>query len=339
MMRLTDLKYHFRNMVQLLSPALFLALLLLLGGLGYHLIEKWSYLDAAYMTVITITTVGFGEVRPLSDYGKIFTICLILGGVVFYGLALDGILKTIIGKRFKTLVDEARVREKVRKLKNHFIICGGGRMAMAMVREFNRTGQPYVVLETNPDSIVSKSDILEKRQGLLLKKDALQEEALIEARIDKAVGLAAVLPTDADNLFVVLSARQLNPRLRIETRIANEHSRSKMIQAGADKVVSPYMVGGLQMARSLLFPDVDEFMEIAFNKANYEFPMRVLEVREGDDYAGKRLRDSGISEEGFICISYKDPSGHLSFAPRPELLMEPGSELLLLGSGSERPLL
>lgn len=339
MSKFSDIKYHTSNMIQLLSPMIYLGMLLLIGGTGFHLIENWSWLDSAFMTVITISTVGFGEIHPLSDEGKLFTIFLILGGVVFYGLALDGVLKTILGNRFKTIVDETRAREKVKKLKNHYIICGGGRMAMAMIHELDRTGQTYVVLETNPDSSVSKSKLLEQRRNLILNRDALLEESLIEVRIDRAIGLAAVLPTDADNLFVVLSARQLNPKLRIETRISNEKSRTKMVQAGADKVVSPYAVGGMQMARSLLFPDVDEFMEIAFNKANYEFPMKVLIIEEGDKYEGKSLRNSGISQDGFICISYKNKSGDLTFAPHADKELESGAELLLLGSGIERPLL
>lgn len=331
-------KYQIRNMLQLLSPALFLGGLVFVGKTGFQIIEGWNGIDSAYMTLITISTVGFGEVHPLSDAGKIFTMCLIVGGVVFYGLALDGILKILIGNRFRSFFEETRMREKTKKLKNHYIVCGGGRMALAIILELDKMGKSFVVLETNNESTVSKRKILEKSEWLILNRDALSEESLLEVNIDKAIGLAAVLPTDADNLFVVLSARGLNTKIRIETRIAQEKTRAKMIQAGADKVISPYAVGGMQMARNLLFPQVDDFMEIAINRANYEFPMITHLVKENDRYDGLDLRNSGISEDGFICIGIKTNDEKMLFAPPPDTKLTVGTEMLLLGSGKERPL-
>lgn len=333
-----DTHYFIRNMLQLLSPALFLGALVLIGEAGYQIIEGWNSIDSAFMTLITISTVGFGEVHPLSDSGKIFTMFLIIGGVVFYGLALDGIFKILLGNRFRTFFEENRMRDKIKKLKNHFIICGGGRMALAIITELDRIGMAFVVLETNSESTVSKVKKLKKNDWLILERDALVEESLLEVSIDKAKGLATVLPTDADNLFVVLSARGLNSSLRIETRVAKENTRVKMLQAGADKVISPYAVGGMQMARSMLFPEVDDFLEIAINKANYEFPMISTVVKKGDKYDGVDLRNSGISYDGYICICIKSPEGKMLFAPPPETILEPGAELLLIGSGKERPL-
>lgn len=338
MFQYQGIMHALRGLFELVRPALFLGILLVIGSTGYRFIENWNLIDSIFMTVITITTVGFGEVNPLSSGGKLFTILLILGGVVFYGLALDGLLKAFVGNRFKHFMEEARMRDRTKKLKNHYVICGGGRMALAMIRELDRNHVPFVVLEMNSDSLVSRLNNLEKNEWLVLERDALVEESLIEARIEYAVGIATVLPTDADNLFVVLSARRLNGKLRIETRIAKESTRDKMLQAGADKVVSPYAVGGMQMARSLLFPDVDDFMEIALNKANYEFPMRVHNVATGDQYDGKRLRNSGIRKTGFIIISIKQPDGKLIFAPDPDTILTDGMELLMLGSGKERPL-
>lgn len=326
------------NVLKMLQPLGFLAFLLLIGVSGYEILEDWDWVDSLYMTVITISTVGFGEAHPLSRPGKIFTVFLIMGGVIFYGLAIEMILRAFIGRRFISLVEEARVRDRVKKLKNHIIVCGGGRMAVALIKELEREKQPFVVLETNPESSVSQLKKLEHTTWLIMERDALLEESLLEVNIESAIGLAAVLPTDADNLFLVLSARRLNPRIRIETRIAKESTREKMLQAGADKVISPYSVGGLQMARSILRPDVDDFLELVLDRNNYEFPIKVHTIDKEDELDGKTLLESPFRQEGFIAIGVKMPDGQLLFAPSSEFTLRSGMEVLLLGSGTQAPL-
>ncbi|MDH5716810.1 MAG: potassium channel protein [Spirochaetia bacterium] len=314
-----------------IKPFLFLMALALIGSSGFIMIENWRFLDALYMTVITITTVGFGEVKQLSDNGKIFTIILIIGGVLFYGAGLNALLRIFLEKSFKKIVEDARMKEKINKLKDHYIICGGGRMALSIVNELQRSNKPFIVLETNPESPVSKSTL----PWIVLNRDALLEESLIEARIEHAKGLAAVLPTDADNLFVVLSARRLNSNIRIETRIAKESSRDKMLQAGANKVVSPYTVGGLQIARSFINPMVDDFLEVVLDHANYEFAMKVVKVQEGDELVNKKIRDTDFREKGYIIIGVRHANGQLKFAPESDCQFEAGCEVLILGSARE----
>ena len=318
--------------VQVLRPAIFLALLVSFGSAGYMAIEGWSPIDALYMSVITVSTVGFGEAHRLSAEGKLFTMGLIMGGVIFYGIAIDAILKLFINRKFRQFFEEARVKDRMRKLKNHYIVCGGGRMALSTIRELDRAGKAFVVLETNPDSIVMQIYRGSMKHWLVVERDALIEENLIEARIEHAVGLAAVLPTDADNLFVVLSARRLNPKLTIQSRIARESTRDKMLQAGADKVISPYMVGGLQMARSMLNPRVDDFMEIVMDQVNYEFEMKIHHMEEDDAFAEKSLRETDFRRRGFIAIGVR-----MVFAPDSNFVLKPGMEILLLGSGEEKP--
>lgn len=325
------------NLRQLFTPAVYLLLLLAFGAGGYITLENFPPLDAIYMTVITITTVGFNEVHPLSNTGKIFTIGMILGGVIFYGLAIQSFLKVFIGVNFREYVEEARVNETLKKLKNHFIVCGGGRMALAICRELERSGRDFVILETNQDSPTFQLKKSESLNWLIIDRDALLEESLLEAGIERAAGLATVLPTDADNLFVVLSARKLNPALRIETRIAKESTREKMIQAGANKVISPYAVGGMQMARSLTQPDVDDFLEIVMDRASYEFEMKIHVIVPGDEVAGKTLRHSGFRKKGYIAIGIRLKTGRMIFAPSPDFKLEEGMEILLLGSEEEMP--
>lgn len=234
------------------------------------------------------------------------------------------------------MVEEARIMENIKNLKNHYIICGGGRMAYAIAKEFEKATVPFVILENDQDSTIMKMKKSGKLDWLLLERDALLEESLEEARIEQAKGLAAVLPSDSDNLFVVLSARRLNKDIWIETRIANDSTRDKMLQAGANKVVSPFSVGGLQMARSFLDPEVDDFMEVVMDQANYEFEMKTHKIGPDDANKNLRLRDTNYRAEGYIAIGFRKEGGELIFAPRPDLVIEEGMEVLLIGSEAEK---
>ncbi|MDH4263143.1 MAG: potassium channel family protein [Spirochaetia bacterium] len=316
----------------LIKPVLFLTLLVVTGSQGYHMIEGWNLTDSVYMTIITITTVGFGEVYPLSDPGKWFTILLVISGVGFYGLAINVIVNNFLERNFKVIMEESKVKERLKNLRDHYIICGGGRMAFAMAEELSHNQVPFVIIENNMDAPVLKHQI----EWIILKRDALLEETLVEAGIHRSKGLASVLPTDADNLFVVLSARSLNKELRIETRISHESSRNKMLQAGANKIISPYVIGGIQMARSFIEPDVDEFLDIMLDKSNYEFEMIVEHITVESEYRDKKIRDTNYRLNGFIIIGIKEPHGRFVFAPDPDLKLRTGFEVLLMGKAAEK---
>jgi len=296
------------------------------------MIEGWNLTDSVYMTIITITTVGFGEVYPLSDPGKWFTILLVISGVGFYGLAINVIVNNFLERNFKVIMEESKVKERLKNLRDHYIICGGGRMAFAMAEELSHNQVPFVIIENNMDAPVLKHQI----EWIILKRDALLEETLVEAGIHRSKGLASVLPTDADNLFVVLSARSLNKELRIETRISHESSRNKMLQAGANKIISPYVIGGIQMARSFIEPDVDEFLDIMLDKSNYEFEMIVEHITVESEYRDKKIRDTNYRLNGFIIIGIKEPHGRFVFAPDPDLKLRTGFEVLLMGKAAEK---
>ncbi|MES0490096.1 MAG: potassium channel protein [Leptospirales bacterium] len=323
-----------RVYLKFLKPLVFLFILIVFGTSGYLTIENWSLIDSLYMTVITVTTVGFGEVHTLSNLGKLFTIILVTGGVGFYAIGINVIFTTFLESGFRDMIEQNIVQEKIKKLKGHYIICGGGRMSHAIAREFVSSGQSFVIIENNAESVVSQK----KNGWLILMQDALLEESLILAGIERAKGLAAVLPTDADNLFVVLSARRLKDKIRIETRIAHESSRSKMLQAGADRVVSPYVLGGIQMARSFIEPSVDEFLEIILDKSNYEFEMTIHQVKSEDPIVGKEIRDTPFRDQGLLIIGIKDRDTGLSFAPDSDFIIKEGHEILLMGPGKEKPL-
>ncbi|MCB1178804.1 MAG: NAD-binding protein [Leptospiraceae bacterium] len=317
-----------KYLLSALKPALFLTLLLFIGSLGYHLIEDYDAIDSLYMTVITITTVGFGVIRPLSSEGKLFTIFLIVGGVIFYGVSINSIMKVILESKFRDIVEKNKMEEMIKKLTNHYIICGGGRFAWAMAKEFEKHKLPFVIIENNPESIVSKTE----HKWLVVDGDALQEEVLITAGIHKARGIASVLPTDADNLFVVLSARGLNPKIRIETRVSRESVRSKMVQAGADKVISPYEVGGLQMARGLIDPDIAEFIEVLFGRKDLGLEMRIHTITNEDKVVGSRIQDTSYRKDGYIIVALKRDNADIIFAPSAKERINLGDQIFLLGS-------
>lgn len=321
-----DIRTYFRVFTR---PLFYLMALLLMGSLGYHFIEGWNLLDSLYMTLITLTTVGFGEVHQLSDRGRLFTILLLISGVILYAVILNALAKHFVENRFSDLMTHMRLNRKIAKMSDHYVICGGGRMAFTLGMELEKAGEPFVFIEKNPQSIVS--EFVERWP--IIHKDALLEETLLEARIEHAKGLASVLPTDADNLFVVLSARKLNPKLFIQTRIALESTRSKMIQAGADKVVSPYSVGGLQLARSFINPLVDDFLSIVTHQAHYDFEMLLQTVKKEDPFCDRPIRDSGFRERGLIIIGVRLKTGKMKFAPEASFVLREGFEIFLMGPG------
>ncbi len=326
--------FDFKELVsQLSKPIILLILLIISGTTGFTAIEGWDTLDSLYMTLITLTTVGFGEVHSLSGGGKVFTMLLLLGGVIFYATAINGIARGLIETSLSDRVNEYRMLRKIQKMKNHYIICGGGRMALAIGEELERAGNDFVFIEKNHESIVSEH----KERWPILVKDALLEEALIEAGIEEAQGLAAVLPTDADNLFVVLSARKLNTDLYIQTRIALESTRPKMIQAGANKVVSPYNAGGVQIARTFVNPEVDDFLSVVTDRASYEFEMKIHTVAHEDSFCNRSLRDSEFRSQGYTVIGVRYEDGRMVFAPDAKFTLRQGQQIFLMGPGSEPP--
>ncbi len=325
------LLYHYIRLFT--RPILLLLILLITGSAGYVTLEGFTPFEGLYMTVISITTVGFSEVRPLSDAGRVFTICLILGGVLFYGLGINAVIQIILERGFRGFMDAQILSEKLRNLDGHYIVCGGGRMALAICNELEKARRDFLVIEKNAESPVSRLVSERKPAWAVLSGDALSEEVLREARIERAKGLFSVLPTDADNLFVVLSARGLNPTIWIETRISHETTRAKMVQAGANRVLSPYHVAGIQMARSMLKPQVDDFIEIFRGDRNYEFEVKIQRLSEGDEGVGKNVGACRYIEQGFTVVALQNPDGSMVYAPSPETPMRAGMSVFLLGKG------
>lgn len=236
---------------QIILPVILIMGVISFGASGYSIIEGWSLLDSFYMTIITLTTVGFMEVHPLSNIGRLFTIFLILSGVgvMLYSLSVGA--KVVLEGEVREILGRRKLSKKIEQLENHYIICGYGRMGRIICREMIQHSAPFVIVEKTPEVFAAIGKDLLSLQG-----DSTQDAVLKEAGIERASGLISVLSTDADNLYVVLSARGLNPKLRIVARASDEGAEQKLFRAGADNVVSPYFIGGLRIAHTILKPAV-----------------------------------------------------------------------------------
>lgn len=300
------------------------------GTIGYMLIEGWNFIDALYMTVITLASVGFKEVHDLSLFGRIFTIILIIGGVGTVAYALTAGAKIILEGELQEVYGRRRLEKKIQELKNHYIVCGYGRMGKIICRELREKNIKFVIVEKQPDMHLEKDDLL------IFPGDATKDEVLKELGIERAKGLVTVLPTDAENLFVVLSARGLNQNLFIVARAGEEGSEKKLIRAGADKVVSPYHIGGLRIAHTVLKPAVVDFIEFATKSGNIDLQMEEVLIKESSELVGKSLDECGIGRElGIIIVAIKKPNGEMKFNPTFKSAIKTGDTLIALGESSK----
>ena len=300
------------------------------GTAGYQFIEGWTFLDALYMTIITLTTVGYREVHELSSSGMIFTIVLLLFGVGTVLYALSAGAKIILEGELQELFGRKRLEKKIKELKDHYIVCGYGRMGKIICRELKAKHVPFVAIERNGDFQNMPDDLLG------ISGDATNDDILKEAGIERAKGLISVLPTDALNLYVVLSARELNPDLHIVARAGEEGSEKKLLRAGADKVVSPYHIGGLRIAHTILRPAVVDFIEFATKTGNIELQMEEVTIPEGSRMAGQSLDQCGIGRElGIIIVGIKRHTGEMRFNPTSRSTIKAGDTLIALGEISK----
>ncbi len=318
----------FKNMRKktLIFSILWLISLIATGTLGYIIIEKVSFMDALFMTVITITTIGYEQYIPLSQAGKIFTIVLALTGtgLFFYILANIG---EITFRKFVENVWGKHMEKKIAKLKDHCILCGFGRIGKN-IYEFIKDEIPVVVVEKNP-RILKR---LEEQKILYVAGEAFDEEVLLKAGIKRAKSLIAVLGEDAQNVYVILTARNLNPSIYIVARAENPKVAKKLLHAGANKVLSPYVIGARKMALALLKPNVMDFMELASPELKYNLQIEEMVVIPGSPLAGKTIIESNIRKHtNAIILAIKRASGEMIFNPTPDTYIQEGDTLIVLG--------
>ncbi|RMF93014.1 MAG: potassium channel protein [Nitrospinota bacterium] len=301
---------------------------LLVGTAGYALLEGWSLVDSLYMTIITLTTVGYGEVHPLSPSSRLFTMGLIVAGVGIVGYTIGTLTQSMVEGQLRSLLGRRKLEREIATLKDHFIVCGFGRMGSFVCRELHAQGLPFVVVERNAELIQE----IEEEHFLYVRGDATDDDVLLQAGIERAKGLVSSVASDADNVFITMSARGMNPSLYIVARAENEATERKLQRAGANRVVSPYRIGGMRMAQAILKPAVVDFIEIASQTRGVELLMEELEVGPHSQLVGTILRESGIRQKlGLIIIAIQKSSGAMIFNPASDTLIEAGDRLITMG--------
>ncbi|MDQ1708316.1 MAG: voltage-gated potassium channel [Pyrinomonadaceae bacterium] len=315
------------NNRRLLIALVAVAVAIAFGAVGFHAIEGWSVLDSLYVSAQTVTTVGYGDLTPATRNGRIFSTVFMLGGVGVVLYALTTMVQAIVQSELLATLGQRRQIRKMSKLRNHFIICGAGRVGSHLVRGLLGGNESFIVLETDPRRVAELSEL----GVVVLVRDATLEESLREAGVEHARGLAACLPDDADNVYVVLTARDLNSRLHIVARAVEEQAEAKLIRAGANRVVAPTIIGGHRMAMALTKPAVDDFLgSITANQLDLAFEQ--LEVSPASALAGQRLRDTTIrSELDIVVVSIRRTDGKILFNPSGDATVESGDILIAIG--------
>ena len=296
-----------------------------LGTVVFHLLEGWSILDSLYVTVQTVTTVGFGDLTPQTPAGRAFAIVFMMLGVGLVLYALTSTVQSIVHSELFAAYGRSR---KMSKLRDHFIICGAGRVGSHLMRSLRAADGTFIVIESDPKKVEELTD-----QGIsVLVKDATLEESLREAGVEHARGLASCLPDDADNVYVVLTARDLNPNIHIVARAAEEQAESKLIRAGANRVVAPTIIGGHRMAMALTKPAVGDFLD-SVTANHLELGFEQLEVEPVSTLVGRKLSETVIrSELNIVVVSIRRSDGEIIFNPSGETKIESGDMLISIGN-------
>jgi voltage-gated potassium channel len=312
---------------RLIYALIALVSLIILGTLGFHLIEGWSILDSLYMTAMTVTTVGYGEPQEPSAAGRVFGIFFMLLSALTAAFALSSVVQTFVQSEIVAALSERRRSREMSKLTEHFIICGAGRMGSRILGEMRRANVPFVVIEND----ATKTAPLMEAGAHVISGDATLEETLREAGVERARGLAACLPDDADNLYVVLTARDLNKNLRIVSRAIEEQAELKLIRAGASRVVAPTIIGSHRMAQALIKPTVAEFID-SIVADDLDLGFEEVEISPSSQYADKLLRETNIrSELNIVVVAIRRATGEMIFNPSGEAQLSAGDMMVAIG--------
>jgi voltage-gated potassium channel len=316
-------------MRKILTGAFILVIILVYGTSGYMFIEKMNFTDAVYMTVISITTVGFSEVNPLSTTGKYFTVVLVFGGVGFFLYMVSLITETMVAGGLHTFLGRKQMEKKLNALKDHYIVCGFGRIGKVISKILHENHRPFLIIENNPEEI----SVINELGYLVLEGDSTNDDMLKRANVLDAKALIAVTSSDADNVYVILSAKGLKPDIYILARSSGKKgAETKLLRAGANKVFSPYEIGARRMAQSLMRPTVIDFLDLTVHEGELGLRLEELQVSEKATFVNKSLMDSGIrSEHDLIVVAIKRQKGEMLFNPNPNTEILPGDILVVLG--------
>ncbi len=307
-----------------------LSIVLMAGGsIGYMIIEGWSFMDAFYMTIITMATVGYGEVHEVSFGGRMFTVVLILLGVGYFLYVAGNIIQFLVEGRMRLVLGRRKLDKQISKLRGHYIICGYGRIGRVLARFLITRYIDVVVIERDQNRAAK----LDEDDILYIVGEATDDGVLARAGIQRAKGVVTAVATDADNVFLVLIAKQLNPKLFIVARASQNSTKKTLLAAGADKVISPYDLGARRMAHAILRPTVIRFLEMAFADESVDIQIEELRVGPNSRMVGMIMKDSGIRQDYDLMIMViRKPDGTMIFNPKADTKIESGDVMVVVGT-------
>ena len=306
----------------------FLFLIILSGTVGYSVFENMSVFDAFYMTLITISTVGFSEIKPLSQIGRIITVVIIVSGISVLTYTLGQVAKIFVEGELRKLLGRRKLEKQISGLSNHYILCGYGRIGSIIANDLASENISFVVIEQDP----SRIEHLERDHFLYLNTDATSEEALIKSGIQRARGIVTAVSSDADNVFITLTAKGLRPDVFVMARASDVKNESKLLKAGASRVVCPYLIGGRRMAQVLKRPTVVDFIDTAMMNSQLGLRMEEAVVGPTSSLTGKTLIESQIRQDfGAIIVAIKKPTGEMIFNPQPTEKLEAQDTIVVIG--------
>jgi len=306
---------------------IYLSTLVIIGTLGFNIFggKDWSLIDSLYMTIITLSTVGYGEVQPLSDMGKIWAVILIIFGVSGFAVIISQFGAELLEfKRYR----RRRMKNKIKHMKDHYIICGFGRMGAVIAAELDAKKIPFVIVDNNDEKILK----MDEYGFLYINGDATLEETLVDAQAGQAKGIVVVLGTDQDNLFVTLTVRTMNHDAFVLSRCAKSDTNKKLIRAGADKVVNPYVAGGHKMAELLITPEITDSIEVKTPRSDLDLALEEYSLKDFDKYNNVMIRNSGLREEfRLLIVGVIEKDGKIQLSPGPEFVLNNEHMILLIG--------
>lgn len=305
-------------------------LLLTVGTVGYRWIEgdPWTYFDGFYMTAITLTTIGYGETHPLSNGGRLFTVLLAYSGIFTLAYFASELVRSVVTGELRQLIGRQWVDDQLATLSGHLIVCGYGRMGKIVCAELERQKRRFVLVERTGEALKEAH----YKHGLILTGDATNDELLRKAGVERARALVTVVGSDADNLYITLSARLLNPKLLIVARAEEEDAETKLRKVGANKVISPYLAGAHRAVQAVLRPAVLHFMEMATRPEFLDLQIEEVKITAGSPLAGQTFAQTPIqSELGIVVVGVARPNGDLLYSPPPDTVIEAEAVLIALG--------
>ncbi|MDI6757566.1 MAG: potassium channel protein [Endomicrobiia bacterium] len=306
----------------IIKTTFILVAVLIAGTLGYIIIEGWSAFDAFYMTVITLATVGYGETHPLSWAGRVFTIILILSGISILLYAVSSITSFFIEGELNKMFRRKKMMKEISRLQNHYVVCGAGRIGAHIIKELDNTSRDFVIVDNNEAALARFNG------RLIVKGDVTDENVLNEAGIERAGGLFAALPSDEDNIFLIITARQVNPRIKIVAKSVNDSSVKKLLTAGAATVVQPGRIGGLRMVSEMVRPAAVSFLDVMLKEGKGNLRVEEIEVRNPEI---KNPPLEKIKAAGALIVALAT-AGDYVFNPPADAVVVPGDRLIIMGT-------